>query len=81
MDSEYSDQPGQMPRLIRVFTGCKGHFVGFFMRRLISEFSSMDKLSQYDKFYVGIRRLLVQQFKTGKKSKVKNMQKKQSFIG
>ena len=23
-----------MPRLIRVFTGCKSHFVGFVMRRL-----------------------------------------------
>ena len=57
MDSEYSDQPGQMPRLIWVFAGRKGHFVGFVMRRLISEFSSMDKLSQYDKFYVGNKKI------------------------
>ena len=33
-DSEDSDQTGRMPRLIRVFAGCKGHFVGFVMRRL-----------------------------------------------
>ena len=29
-DSEDSDQTGRMPRLIWVFTGRKGHFVGFF---------------------------------------------------
>ena len=28
-DSEASDQTGQMPRLIRVFAGHTGHFVGF----------------------------------------------------
>ena len=33
-DSEDSDQTGQMPRLIWVFAGRKGHFVGFVMRRL-----------------------------------------------
>ena len=34
VDSEDSDQTGQMPRLIRVLAGCTGHFVGFVMRRL-----------------------------------------------
>ena len=34
-DSEYSDQAGRMPRLIRVFAGHTYHFVGFVMRRLI----------------------------------------------
>ena len=29
MDSEDSDQTGLMPRLIRVFTGCIGHFCKF----------------------------------------------------
>ena len=33
--SEDSDQTGRMPRLIWVFTGHTGHFVGFVMRRLI----------------------------------------------
>ena len=33
-DSEDSDQTGQMPRLIRVFAGHTGHFVGFVKRRL-----------------------------------------------
>ena len=32
--SEDSDQTVRMPRLIRVFTGCTCHFVGFVMRRL-----------------------------------------------
>ena len=30
-----SDQTGQMPRLIRIFAGRKGHFVGFVVQRLI----------------------------------------------
>ena len=34
-DSEDSDQTGRMPRLIWVFAGRTGHFVGFVMRRLI----------------------------------------------
>ena len=34
VDSEDSDQTGRMPRLIWVFTGRKGHFVGFVMRWL-----------------------------------------------
>ena len=34
-DSEYSDQTGRMPRLIWIFAGRTGHFVGFVMRRLI----------------------------------------------
>ena len=33
--SEASDQTWRMPRLIWVFAGRKGHFVGFVMRRLI----------------------------------------------
>ena len=31
---EDSDQTGQMPRLIWVFTGCKGNFVGFVVFQL-----------------------------------------------
>ena len=34
-DSEDSDQTGRMPRLIGVFAGRTGHFVGFVMRRLL----------------------------------------------
>ena len=34
-DSEDSDQTGRMPRLICVFSGRNGHFVGFVMRRLM----------------------------------------------
>ena len=37
-DSEDSNQTGWMPRLIRVFAGHKGNFVGFVMRRLKSVF-------------------------------------------
>ena len=33
-ESDYSDQTGQMPRLIWVFAGCTCHFVDFVMRRL-----------------------------------------------
>ena len=33
-NSEDSDQPGRMPRLIWVFAGCTCHFVGFVMRQL-----------------------------------------------
>ena len=29
MAREDSDQTGQMPRLIRVFAGCTGHFAGY----------------------------------------------------
>ena len=32
VDSEDSDQTGQMPRLIRIFAGRIGHFVSFVMR-------------------------------------------------
>ena len=35
MHSEDSDQTGRIPRLIWVFTGRTGNFVGFVMRRLI----------------------------------------------
>ena len=35
MHREYSDQTGWMPRLIWVFAGRTGHFVGFVMRWLI----------------------------------------------
>ena len=34
MRTAKTDQTGRMSRLIRVFTGPKGHFVGFVMRRL-----------------------------------------------
>ena len=33
--SEDSDQSGRMPRLIRIFAGCKGQFVGFVVQQLI----------------------------------------------
>ena len=33
-ESEGSDQTGRMPRLIWVFAGCTGHFVGFVVRRI-----------------------------------------------
>ena len=36
-DSEYSDQTGQMPRLIWVFAGRTCHFVGFVMLQLKCE--------------------------------------------
>ena len=35
MPTAKTDQTMQMPRLIWVFTGCTGHFVGFVMCRLI----------------------------------------------
>ena len=35
MQTAKTDQTGQMPRLIRVFTGRTSYFVGFVMRRLI----------------------------------------------
>ena len=34
-ESEDSDQTGRMPRLICVFAGHNGHFVGFVIRRLM----------------------------------------------
>ena len=34
-DTEVSDQTGRMPRLIRVFAGRTGHFVGFVLLRFI----------------------------------------------
>ena len=34
-DSKDSNQTGQMPRLILVFAGCIGHFIGFVVRQLI----------------------------------------------
>ena len=33
-DNEDSDQTGRMPRLIWVFAGHTGHFVGFVMRQI-----------------------------------------------
>ena len=38
--SEDSDQTGRLPRLIRVFAGRTGYFVGFLMRWLITYLSS-----------------------------------------
>ena len=35
MDSEDSDQTGQMPKLIRIFAGGTSHFVCFVMQQLI----------------------------------------------
>ena len=35
VDSEDTDQAGWMPRLIWIFAGRTGHFVGFVMRQLI----------------------------------------------
>ena len=37
-----ADQTGQMPKLIWVFAGRKGHFVGFVMRQLILELEASD---------------------------------------
>ena len=45
MDSEDSDQTGRMPRLICVFAGRTCHFVGFVMRRLISNDSLVISMS------------------------------------
>ena len=50
-DSEDSDQTGRMPRLILVFAGRIGHFVGFVKPRL--KFN--DKLLLK---YIGILRLI-----------------------
>ena len=41
VDSEDCDQTRQMPRLIWIFTGCTGHFIGFVMRRFIYQFICM----------------------------------------
>ena len=38
VDSEDSDQPGRIPRLISAFAGCTGHFVGSVKHHLISHF-------------------------------------------
>ena len=35
MRTAKTDQTGQMPRLIQVFTGCTGNFVGFVILLLI----------------------------------------------
>ena len=45
-DSEDSDQTGRMPRLIWVFAGRKGHFVGFVMRQLKWRCSNQEKSQQ-----------------------------------
>ena len=39
--SKDSDQTGRKPRLIWVFAGCTGHFVGFVVLRLVSFFSCL----------------------------------------
>ena len=36
-DSEDTDQTGRMPRLIGVFAGCTGRFVGFVVRYFTEE--------------------------------------------
>ena len=38
MRTAKTDQTGRMPRLIGVFVGRTGHFVGFVMRQLIFAF-------------------------------------------
>ena len=37
VDSEDSDQTGRMPRLILVYAGRTGHFVGFVVLQLINK--------------------------------------------
>ena len=44
--SKDSDQTGQMPRLIWVFAGRTGQFVGFVMRRLISPITASIKFQR-----------------------------------
>ena len=41
MESKYSDQSGLMPRLIRIFDGCKAHFVGLVTQRIKHPFHMM----------------------------------------
>ena len=50
-DSEDSDQTGRMPRLIAVFAGRTGHFVGFVVMRLIGAFYT--ELSNLENFHSG----------------------------
>ena len=42
MNGEDSDQTEQMPRLTWVFTGRKGHFVGFVMRCLTQGYRNFE---------------------------------------
>ena len=53
--SEDSDQTGRMPRLIWVFAGRTGHFVGFVVRRLkylmLSSFRFGIKVRMCNRFY------------------------------
>ena len=47
VDSEGSDQTGWMPRLIRVFAGLTGHFIGFVMLRLIIIWTASSEFGTY----------------------------------
>ena len=49
-DSKNSDQTGRMPRLIWVFTGHIGHFVGFVMRWLIYRLEDVNGLKNNEKY-------------------------------
>ena len=48
MHTSNSDQTGQMPRLIRVFPGHAGDFVGFVMLRLICHSDSSHESRSHD---------------------------------
>ena len=54
-DSGGSDQTGRMPRLIWVFAGCTDHFVGFVIRRLISDHTHICTLTAAEHAYKIIR--------------------------
>ena len=55
-DSEDYDQSRRMPRLIWVFAGAPGHFVGFVMMQFISDFNN-----SYDKW---VHIAMIQSFRT-----------------
>ena len=52
-DSEDSDQTGWIPRLIRVFAGCTGHFVGFVMLQLKYDKNEIEHTSSFVNKYSG----------------------------
>ena len=59
-DSKDSDQTGRMPRLIWVFAGCTGHFVGFVMHCLKS---LCTRNSDLNKNLVKVKHWLIQSSK------------------
>ena len=58
MDSEHSDQTGQMVRLIQVFAGCKHYFAGFVVLRLsdiVLPYSSTEGQAAFREFVTCLR--------------------------